>query len=120
MRILILDTDRVCAAHLAKLLEQRGHCVTCTIEETHPPDAMIVALPAPLAISPEKLQDVPLLLLVDGMLPFGELESWIESRRRWALLSKPLREESLDRSLDRITRPRSDAPSDVPGTEPRR
>ena len=119
MRILLLDTDRVCAAHLTMLLELRGHCVTRTIEETHPPDAMIVALPAPLGLSPEKLQDVPLLLLVDGMLPFGELESWIENRRRWALLSKPLREESLDRSLERITRPRSDA-ADTPGAPPRR
>lgn len=107
MRILLLETDRVCAAHLKLLLELRGHSVTRTIEETEPPDAMIVALPAPLGLSPEKLQDVPLLLLVDGMLPFGELESWIENRQRWALLSKPLREESLDRSLDRITRPRS-------------
>ena len=105
MRLLLLDTDRHFAAFLTSLLERRGHCVLSAIDESEPPDAVIVGIPAPFSLSPEKLLDVPLLLLVDGQLPSGEPEAWIAGRTRWALLSKPVRESALDLALERITRP---------------
>ncbi len=69
------------------------------------PDAVILGLPAPFGLAPEKLLDVPLLLLIDGRLPHGEPETWIAGRKRWALLSKPVRESALELALVRITRP---------------
>lgn len=113
MRLLLLDTDRPFAAFLTSLLERRGHCVQSAIDESEPPDAVIVGLPAPFSLSPEKVLDVPLLLLVDGRLPSGEPEAWIAGRTRWALLSKPLRESALELALERITRPAHGNPAEL-------
>ncbi len=111
MRVLLLDADAGFAAFLAALLSRLGHSVQREVEESAPPDAVIVGLPARFDIAREKLQGAPLLLLVDGALPFGELEAWIAGRARWALLSKPVREGALARALERITRPARPLPA---------
>lgn len=110
MLLLLLDVDRNFVAFLTELLVRHGHRVQHAFDETSPPDAVIVGLPAPHDVTAERLRDTPLLLLVDGSLPFGVIETWIEGRTRWALLSKPVRESSLELSLDSITRPATAEP----------
>ena len=105
MLLLLLDADRSFAVSLTDMLLRRGHCVQHELDEQAPADAVIVGLPAPDGLTGEDLGDTPLLLLVEGSLPFGALEAWIDGRTRWALLSKPVRESSLELSLERITRP---------------
>lgn len=120
MRLLLLDANPDLAGSPAALLARHGHCVQRAADESAPPDAVIVELPARFDLMPEKLQDAPLLLLVDGALPFGELETWIAGRSRWALLSKPLREGALERALERITRPAKPLPTRPRATPPPR
>jgi hypothetical protein len=112
--LLLLDADPDSAAILTALLLRQGHCVQRAPEESAPPDAVIVALPAPLGLTPEKLLDAPLLLVVDGRLPHGEPEAWIAGRTRWAMLSKPVRESALELVLARITRPAEAASATPP------
>jgi hypothetical protein len=118
--LLILDANPDFARSLAANLARHGHCVQRAVDESALPDAVIVGLPAPLGLMPEKLQDAPLLLLVDSVLPLRGLEAWIAGRSRWALLSRPLREGALERALERITRPAGQLPSRPGATPPPR
>jgi len=102
--LLVLDANREFTAQLTQLLTQRGHRVQHVFDEREPPDAMIVGLPRKPEPASERMRETPLLLLAEGSLPFGELEAWIDGRTRWALLSKPVRESSLELSLCRISR----------------
>ena len=105
MLLLLLDADPEPRAALTALLETRGHRVQHALDESAPPDVVIATLPDPRGLAPDQLRDTPLLLLVGGSLPFGELETWIDGRTRWALLSKPVRTSLLELSLERITQP---------------
>jgi hypothetical protein len=104
VRILLLDGDADFVAALTGRLETGGDRVQHVLDEAAPPDVVIIGLPAPLGLAVDQLRDLPLLLLVEGSVPFGELEAWIGGRKRWALLSKPVRDSSLELALARITR----------------
>jgi DNA-binding response OmpR family regulator len=103
VRILVVDTDRELAESLVSVLARRGHLVHTSAETLAAPDAVIVGIPA-RDVDPARVADVPLLLLVGAVPPFGELENWIRGRSRWAMLSKPVRERDLIAALERIRR----------------